>query len=355
VQEPELPVGVSRNHTKARFMHCAVVEPAQENQVVQPGRAAVRPMFDVMSIAAARVAARKLALAVIPALQGTAQSARDGARSAPHIQDLAIVTVVQHHDARVAGHAAGSLPAEVEPAHLFNDGQASIQVRVRRRPLVHCTIDCRRLWSRRILGSTAAPCRLVAKQRRVGVTEWQPRRRRNTWLGVPIRTIPVLPRFRGNVRRGACGSGVRLRRHRAARRHSRGSAPALVGSCAGGERVRLHVYCHLETVGRVAGIEAAGQRAFRHYPERIGPPLCNRGLATLRVRRHLFQRRLHRSQQHRSNLRRQPTAQHHHAVFIHLHAQRPARQQHLLGIGLCIAVRPPSPPHQPLHVRGGGA
>ena len=49
---------------------------------------------DVVSIAAARVAARELVLAVVPALQGAAQGARDGAGSAPDVQDLAAGAVL---------------------------------------------------------------------------------------------------------------------------------------------------------------------------------------------------------------------------------------------------------------------
>ena len=86
-------------------------------------------MFDVVSIAAARVAARELALAAVPALQGAAQRARDGARSASDIQNVVVGAVVQHHDARITGYAAGRLPAEVEPARLFDDGQTAVQVR----------------------------------------------------------------------------------------------------------------------------------------------------------------------------------------------------------------------------------
>ena len=96
---------------------------------MQPGRTAIRPMLDVVSIAAARVAARKLALVAVPALQGAAQRARDGARPASDIQNLPIGAVAQHHQARIAGHPAGRLPAQVEPAHLFDNGQAGVQVR----------------------------------------------------------------------------------------------------------------------------------------------------------------------------------------------------------------------------------
>ena len=149
--------------------------------------------------------------------------------------------------------------------------------------------------------------------------------------------------------------GDRPRRCRADFARFRGNAWRCIGRLTGGKGVRLHVHRHLEPIGGVAGIEPAGQRALGHQPQRIGAPLCDRGLAAIRGRRHLLQRRLHGAQQHRPHLRRQPTAQHHHAVLVHLHAQRPARQQHLLGIRLRVAVRAPPRPHQPLHLRSGGA
>ena len=82
-------------------------------------------MLDVMGIAVARFAAGKLALAAVPAEQGAAHGARHGAGPAPDIQNLTIGGVAQHHDAGIAGHAAGRLLAQVEPARLLNDGQAA--------------------------------------------------------------------------------------------------------------------------------------------------------------------------------------------------------------------------------------
>ena len=117
-------------------------------------------MFDVVSIAAARVAARELALAVVPALQGTAQGTRDGARPAPDVKNLAIGAigaVVQHHEPDIAGYAAGRLPAEVEPAHLFDDGQAGVQVRARRRPFARCSIGLQRFRGNVSRGDSRRP------------------------------------------------------------------------------------------------------------------------------------------------------------------------------------------------------
>ena len=164
-----------------------------------------------------------------------------------------------------------------------------------------------------------------------------------------------LARFRGNVRRRVHGSTARHRCRRAGSPRLRGGALRRSVRRAGGKRVGLHVYRHLEAVGGVARIESAGQRALGHQSQRICPPLRNRGLATLRARRHLLHRCLHGTQQHRSHLRRQPPAQHHHAVLVHLHAQRPARQAFLLGIRSRVAVRLPPRPDQPLHMGGGGA
>ena len=99
-----------------------MVETARQNQVLQAGLPAVRPMLDVMGIAVARFAAGKLALAAVPAEQGAAHGARHGAGAAPDIQNLTIGGVAQHHDAGIAGHAAGRLPTQVEPARLLDDG-----------------------------------------------------------------------------------------------------------------------------------------------------------------------------------------------------------------------------------------
>ena len=85
-----------------------------------------------MGIAVARFAAGKLALAVVPAEQGAAHGAGDGAGPAPDIQDLTIGGVAQHHEAGIAGHAAGRLSAQVEAARLLDHGQAGVQVCFRR-------------------------------------------------------------------------------------------------------------------------------------------------------------------------------------------------------------------------------
>ena len=85
-------------------------------------------MLDVMGVAVARLAARKLALAAVPAEQGTAHGTRYGAAPAPDVQNLTIGGVAQHHDAGIAGHAAGRLSAQVEAARLLDDGQAGVQV-----------------------------------------------------------------------------------------------------------------------------------------------------------------------------------------------------------------------------------
>ena len=159
-------------------------------------------------------------------------------------------------------------------------------------------------------------------------------------------------RIGGNARR--CGSD-RLRRSRADLVRFRGNARRCLGRVAGGKSVRLHVHRYLEAVGGVARIEPAGQRTLGHQPQRVGPPLRDRGLVAVRGRRHLLHCCLHGAQQHGAHLRRQPPAQHHHAVLVHLHVQGPARQEHLLGIRLRVAVHPPPGPHQPLHLCGGGA
>ena len=137
-------------------------------------------------------------------------------------------------------------------------------------------------------------------------------------------------RFRGSVRRGA-------------------------GGLAAAEGLRFHVHGHLEAVAGAAGIEPAGQRALGHQPQRIRAPLCAARLVSLRGRRYLLQCRFHGAQHHRACLGGQPRPQHQHAIVVHPRAQRAARQAHLLGVRLRVAVRLPPRPHQPLHLRAGGA
>ena len=61
------------------------------------------------------------------------------------------------------------------------------------------------------------------------------------------------------------------------------------------------------------------------------------------------------AQHHCAHLGGQPCPQHHHAVIVHPRAQRAPRQAHLLRIRLRLPVRLPPRPHQPLHLRAGGA
>ena len=112
-QEPELPGGVSY-HLKALFVHRAVVEPAAQHQVLQPGLPAVGPVHDVVGVAVAGVAAGELALAAIAVQQGAAQGGRDRTRPAADLRHLAVGAVAQRHEGGIAGDAAGRLPAQVQ-------------------------------------------------------------------------------------------------------------------------------------------------------------------------------------------------------------------------------------------------
>ena len=69
------------------------MEPAAQNEVPQPGLAAVGPVHDVVGVAVAGGAAGELALAAIAVLQGAAQGGRDRARPATDVEDLAAVAV----------------------------------------------------------------------------------------------------------------------------------------------------------------------------------------------------------------------------------------------------------------------
>ena len=315
-------------------------------------------MFDVVSIATARLAARELALIAVPALHGAAQGARDGARPAPDVQNLAIDAVAQHHDAGIAGHAAGRLPAEVKPAGLLDDGQAGVQVRVRRNfrgkrepwrqpPAPELTYP----WRHRC---TEEPRGVATEPRILRTGPAAPPKRYLTWCSGPdeLQAPHVSAATSGAACAAVVGSSAAAG---AGRPRFRATAPCLAGGLAGGERVRLHVHGHLEAVRGVARIEPAGQRAVRHQPERIGPPLRNRDSPPCALAgtcsRAASTARSSTAPTSAGSRPRSTT----HAVLVHLHAQRPARQQHLLGIGQRIAIRSPPPPYQPLHVRGGGA
>ena len=112
---------------------------------------------------------------------------------------------------------------------------------------------------------------------------------------------------------------------------------------------------YLEAVAGRARIEPPGQRALGHQPQRIRTPLPDAGVLVVHGRRYLLQRRLQGAQHHRAHLRREPRAQHQHAVVVHPRAQHAARQAQLLGIGLRRPVGRAPCPHQPLHLRRGGA
>ena len=116
---------------------------------------------------------------------------------------------------------------------------------------------------------------------------------------------------------------------------------------------------------RRTGVAVAGSRAGRvsgstctvtwkrspglpgsSLPTRSRPPADRPGAARPWARRPRRPpapaRRLQGAQQHRTHFRRQPSAQHDHAVFVYPRAQRAAGQAHLLGIRTRAPAVPPA-------------
>jgi hypothetical protein len=79
--EPERAVGLSI-HLVALLVDGAVVSATQQGEIRERGRAALRPMLDVMSLAEWEPAARKAAT-LIPVVQRAPQRGRDRPRSRP--------------------------------------------------------------------------------------------------------------------------------------------------------------------------------------------------------------------------------------------------------------------------------
>ena len=98
--------------------------PAQQDQVVEAGRAAVHPVLHVMGIAAAGRAARKSAT-LVTCLERAADRGRHGPSLAPDVEDCAGGAVVHRHDRGVAGNASRRLRGNVYGAvvHLQRPGQ----------------------------------------------------------------------------------------------------------------------------------------------------------------------------------------------------------------------------------------
>ncbi len=101
--EPERAVGLSIE-VKALFVDRAVVPATEPGEVRERGRAALRPVPDVMPLAQREPAAREAA-AVVPVVQRAPQ--RRGNRPGPgaDLDDVAVWIVLHHHPAGVARQA----------------------------------------------------------------------------------------------------------------------------------------------------------------------------------------------------------------------------------------------------------
>jgi hypothetical protein len=124
--EPELAVGVSI-HLVALLMDRAVMAATEQREVRERGRAAVRPVADVMPLAEREPAAGKAA-APVPVVKRPPKGRRDGPGAGVDLDDLAVRGVPHHHPARVARQTAGRFRGNVRA--VLEDGLAG-RVRVR--------------------------------------------------------------------------------------------------------------------------------------------------------------------------------------------------------------------------------
>ena len=230
-------------------------------------------------------------------------------------------------------------------------------------------LPARRRPRRRPRGPRSRRSRPVRAGRRGG---------RGLILGSKRRRRAPPRRSRGNVRRGhhAPVDPGRVRGDPAPT--GRGGAlvrPAVVRPATLGQRVGVHVHDHLIAVARRALVQPAGQCALGHHAQGVRPPLRDGrdhrlrrvpGRAgrrpwlpvaarrrSVRVRRCRVEGRLQRPPHHGSHLRRQPPADHDHAVVVHPGMERP-RLVPLLLLGLLgRAVHPPPRADHLLNVRRG--
>jgi len=98
--EPERAVGLSIDLV-ALLVDCAVVPTTQQREDRERGRAAVRPMLDVMALAEGHPAAREAA-AVVPVMQRAPQRRRNRPGPRSNFHDAPVLVVPHHHAARVA-------------------------------------------------------------------------------------------------------------------------------------------------------------------------------------------------------------------------------------------------------------
>jgi hypothetical protein len=105
----------------------AVVSSAEQREVRERGRAALRPVADVMPLAEREPAARKAAAAV-PVMERAPQRRRDCPRPDPDLDDTPVGIVAHHHPARVARQARRRFRGNVRAP--LEDGLAGL-IRIR--------------------------------------------------------------------------------------------------------------------------------------------------------------------------------------------------------------------------------
>ena len=101
--------------------------PAKLHQVVEPGRAAVRPVPDVMRIAPPGRAAREAA-APIPRHERAAQRRRDRARLPADVQHLPVGAVGHDDPSGVTRQPLRRFRGDTQPAGVFQDGLTTVRV-----------------------------------------------------------------------------------------------------------------------------------------------------------------------------------------------------------------------------------
>ncbi len=94
---------------QAPFMHRAVMEAAQRDEVGQLRRTTLGPMLDVVAVDVALVGAAREHTATIARAQSATQRRRDAAGLACHVERLALRILEDAHDAAVTGEAPGRL------------------------------------------------------------------------------------------------------------------------------------------------------------------------------------------------------------------------------------------------------
>jgi len=111
--EVELAVGLSI-HLVALLVDRAVVPTTEKREVRERGRAALRPVTDVMPLAERQPAARKAA-APVAVMERPPEGRRDRARSSRDLYDTTIESVPHHHAARIARQAPRRFRGNVRP------------------------------------------------------------------------------------------------------------------------------------------------------------------------------------------------------------------------------------------------